>query len=235
VTRQAVPCISTGRDIRDRGEECCPASRPRPGLAAGQRAPRRVFLPGRCTRRRGSRARDMRARRRRSQRLRSSKRVTCLRKSTRLLRFSATAVSGGGPNSARAGTDVPIESVSAGRGSKSFLIPGRLNFVFNGPLPRMTLDFCGMTSSCQHHVRNLLSLVYAASRAVVSEFPFPNESIQEHPSRRAASSASDSVRQICATVPDFESALGLSSLVAVQRGNHSPLPSGSSRDCATMV
>src|SRR6266404_502979 len=84
----------------------------------------------------------MRARRRRSQRLRSSKRVTCLRKSTRLLRFSATAVSVGGPNSARAGAaDVSNESVSAGRGSKSFLIPGSLNL--NG----MILDFCGTTSS----------------------------------------------------------------------------------------
>src|SRR5437016_6628889 len=80
----------------------------------------------------------MRARRRRSQRLRSSKRVTCLRKSTRLLRFSATAVSGGGPNSARAGTDVSNEAVSAGRGSKSFLIPGRLTFAFNGPALRST-------------------------------------------------------------------------------------------------
>src|SRR6266849_525596 len=81
----------------------------------------------------------MRARRRRSQRLRSSKRVTCLRKSTRLLRFSAIAVSGGGPNSARAGT----ADVSAGRGSKSFLIPGRLNFVFNGPLSRTGRRFVG--------------------------------------------------------------------------------------------
>src|SRR2546426_5555748 len=77
----------------------------------------------------------MRARRGRSQRLRSSKRVPCLRKSTRLRRFSATAVSGGGSNSARAGTDVSNEAVSVGRGSKSFLSPGRLNFVFNGPLP----------------------------------------------------------------------------------------------------
>src|SRR6266403_1743106 len=79
----------------------------------------------------------MRARRRRSQRLRSSKRLTCLRKSTKLLRFSVTAVPGGGPNSARAGTaDVSNESLSASRGSKSFLIPGRLNFVFTGSLPR---------------------------------------------------------------------------------------------------
>src|SRR6266849_8551805 len=86
----------------------------------------------------------MRARRRRSQRLRSSKRVTCLRKSTRLLRCSATAVSGGGPNSARAGAaDVANESVSAGRGSKSFLIPGRLNFVFNRPLSRTGRRFVG--------------------------------------------------------------------------------------------
>src|SRR5882724_8769291 len=77
----------------------------------------------------------MRARRRRSRRPRSSKRVTCLRKSTRLPRFSATAVSGGGPNSARAGAaDASNESVSAGRRSKSFLIPGRSNFVFmSGP------------------------------------------------------------------------------------------------------
>src|SRR6266850_4543618 len=91
----------------------------------------------------------MRARRRRSQRLRSSKRVTCLRKSTRLLRFSATAVSGGGPNSARAGAaDVSNESVSAGRGSKSFLIPGRLNL--NG----MILDFCGTTSSWSSSFEN---------------------------------------------------------------------------------
>src|SRR5882724_8169176 len=91
----------------------------------------------------------MRARRRRSQRLRSSKRVTCLRKSTRLLRFSATTVSGGGPNSARAGAaDVSNESVSAGRGSKSFLIPGRLNL--NG----MILDFCGTTSSWSSSFEN---------------------------------------------------------------------------------
>src|SRR5207249_1369583 len=64
----------------------------------------------------------------------SSKRVTCLRKSTRLPPFSAT-VSGVGPNSARAGAaDASNESVSAGRRSKSFLIPGRSNFVFmSGP------------------------------------------------------------------------------------------------------
>src|SRR2546426_5098785 len=92
----------------------------------------------------------MRARRRRSQRLRSSKRVTCLRKSTRLLRFSATAVSGGGPNSARAGTDVSNEAVSAGRGSKSFLIPGRLTFVFTGPLPRTGRRLVGRRDEVLH-------------------------------------------------------------------------------------
>jgi hypothetical protein len=54
--------------------------------------------------------------------------------SRRLRCLSAAIVSGGGPKSARAeSAAVSSESVSAGRGSKSALTPGRLNVVITGP------------------------------------------------------------------------------------------------------